>query len=402
MAAYAAHYIASTSFPNEQTNNYDLVLRGQLAGVPAAQQQAALAVAKPIALALLTPRLNDSSQKYAGFTFGAPVPGLYQATPGQVAALYPQLANTTTWIIPPAAQFVPQQLAQIVANKPDVTSPTFSNQFVAVEQFGQLNGTAATKYQQQTATFWADSDNTAAITGHLFNITAILLPANITLYNTAQLYAQLAAALFDANVAGWFVKYEALFWRPITAIRAGSGSNAAVPNWTPLLATPAHPDYPSTHSISTGAAITVLSRFLGYDQLASPLVIGSEVLPPLPLRQFTSLSNISIEISNSRVYGGIHFPGDGPNGLTLGAVVGNFVYENFGLLTVPGNSAPSVRPPVNLIFADSSFTVVNGTAVANQYSTSTPAATATAPAPAPAPSAALRPVVAFAGRHLKV
>ena len=80
--------------------------------------------------------------------------------------------------------------------------------------------------------------------------------------------------------------------------------------------------------------------------------------------------------------------------------VGNFVYENFGLLTVPGNSAPSVRPPVNLIFADSSFTVVNGTAVANQYSTSTPAATATAPAPAPAPSAALRPVVAFAGRHL--
>ena len=38
--------------------------------------------------------------------------------------------------------------------------------------------------------------------GHLFNITAILLPANTTLYNTAQLYAQLAAALFDANVAG--------------------------------------------------------------------------------------------------------------------------------------------------------------------------------------------------------
>ena len=70
-------------------------------------------------------------------------------------------------IIPPAAQFVPQQLSQIVANKPDVTSPAFSNQFVAVEQFGQLNGTVATKYQQQTATFWADSDNTAAITGHL-------------------------------------------------------------------------------------------------------------------------------------------------------------------------------------------------------------------------------------------
>ena len=42
----------------------------------AAQQQAALAVAKPIVLALLTLRLNDSSQTFAGFTFGAPVPGL--------------------------------------------------------------------------------------------------------------------------------------------------------------------------------------------------------------------------------------------------------------------------------------------------------------------------------------
>ena len=44
-------------------------------------------------------------------------------------------------------------------------------------------------------------------------------------------------------------------------------------------------------------------RFLGYDQLASPLVIGSEVLPPLPLRQFTSLRNISIEISVSLCLG---------------------------------------------------------------------------------------------------
>ena len=66
----------SCPWPAEQTNNYDLVLRAQLAGVPAAQQQAALAVAKPIALALLTPRLNDSSQNFAGFTFGASVPGL--------------------------------------------------------------------------------------------------------------------------------------------------------------------------------------------------------------------------------------------------------------------------------------------------------------------------------------
>ena len=74
-----------------------------------------------------------------------------------------------------------------------------------------------------------------------------------------------------------------------------------------------------------------------------------------------------------------------------------FVYENLGLVTATGSSAPSVRPPVNPIFADSSL-VVNGTVVANQYSTSTPAATAAASAPAP--TAALTPVVTFAGRRL--
>ena len=42
------------------------MLQAQLAGVPATERQAALAVAKLIALALLIPRLNDSSQNYAG------------------------------------------------------------------------------------------------------------------------------------------------------------------------------------------------------------------------------------------------------------------------------------------------------------------------------------------------
>ena len=40
----------------------------------------------------------------------------------------------------------------------------------------------------------------------------------------------------------WHIKYTRLFWRPITAIGQGDGTNAADPTWTPFLATPPHPE----------------------------------------------------------------------------------------------------------------------------------------------------------------
>lgn len=40
----------------------------------------------------------------------------------------------------------------------------------------------------------------------------------------------------------WHIKYTRLFWRPVTAINQGDGTNVADPAWTPFLATPPHPE----------------------------------------------------------------------------------------------------------------------------------------------------------------
>ena len=61
----------------------------------------------------------------------------------------------------------------------------------------------------------------------------------------------------DASIVGWRVKYGRLFWRPITAIRNGDGVNTPITNWTPLLATPPHPEYASGHMFTVGAAYQV-------------------------------------------------------------------------------------------------------------------------------------------------
>ena len=90
---------------------------------------------------------------------------------------------------------------------------------------------------------------TSTVTGHWNQIAQAVLPANISTAEAALLFARLNAAVWDASIAGWGVKYNVLFWRPITAIRQGDGNaaNAAYvdANWTPTLATPPHPEYPS-------------------------------------------------------------------------------------------------------------------------------------------------------------
>ena len=71
------------------------------------------------------------------------------------------------------------------------------------------------------------------------------------------------AAVTNALIASWDAKYTYMFWRPITAIRAGdtdgNPETLADPTWTPLIATPPHPSYSSGHSTFGGAAATALA-----------------------------------------------------------------------------------------------------------------------------------------------
>ena len=64
----------------------------------------------------------------------------------------------------------------------------------------------------------------------------------------------------DAGIAVWDAKYAFNFWRPITAIQEanldGNPDTANDPEWTPLLNTPAFPEYVSGHSTFSAAAGT--------------------------------------------------------------------------------------------------------------------------------------------------
>ena len=65
-------------------------------------------------------------------------------------------------------------------------------------------------------------------------------------------------AVSDAFVACWFQKYRYNLLRPVTYAQAQFD-----PDWLPLLVTPPFPEYPSGHSVQSGAAFQVLTDLFG-------------------------------------------------------------------------------------------------------------------------------------------
>ena len=70
------------------------------------------------------------------------------------------------------------------------------------------------------------------ITAHYTNVALASLPANLSLYDTAHFFAIFECAQFDGRVTYFTMKYNNLFWRPITAayqlIRQGLQSVIAI------------------------------------------------------------------------------------------------------------------------------------------------------------------------------
>src|SRR6476660_5232811 len=82
--------------------------------------------------------------------------------------------------------------------------------------------------------------------------------------------AEQSATALNALIAAWDSKYTYMFWRPVTAIRAGdTDGNAGTdpdPSWTPFIATPPHPEYPAAHTTVGGSVLGFYTVWFGTDK----------------------------------------------------------------------------------------------------------------------------------------
>ena len=284
----------------------------------------ALRLGRSIADAWINWRARDGSSGTLPY-IPATEPGAWRRTPPFVRP--PEMYNWAR-VIPftmvSAAQFRP-------AGPPKLSSERYAEDFAAIKELGGVRSTARTAEQTETAHFWSDFSYTVTPPGH-WNEAAQSIAAvrQMPLQQKVKLFAALNLIMSDAAVACWDSKYVYNFWPPVTAVRAAeTDSNPATdadPEWMPLLNTPAFPEYVSGHSAFSGAAAAVLARFNGSDQIT--FTISSDSLPG-KTRTYDSLHACAEEVSQSRLYGGIHFPAALNDGLKLGRQIAEHALANF-------------------------------------------------------------------------
>jgi hypothetical protein len=128
-------------------------------------------------------------------------------------------------------------------------------------------------------------------------------------------------------------KYHYQFWRPITAIRNGDrDSNAATerdPDWTPLIVTPIQPEYPCAHCMVASTIATVIRADVGKEALPT-LSTTSNTLRGVT-RHWTRTEDVVQEVSNARIYDGVHYRTSTEVGTRMGEQVGAVVAAAYGL-----------------------------------------------------------------------
>ena len=136
----------------------------------------------------------------------------------------------------------------------------------------------------------------------------VITQHRLDIVQAARMMAMVSVSYADGIIACFDAKYAYEFWRPITAIRGGEsdGNDATVadPTWMHLLAgTPNHPEYPSAHSCITPAGGEALAAFLGtrHIDLTIPSLTG------LGARHFDTVRELTREVGEARIWGGIHF-----------------------------------------------------------------------------------------------
>lgn len=176
--------------------------------------------------------------------------------------------------------------------------------------------------QEIIAHYWSDDPGIGGTPpGHSINIaTQILTKENASLALAAETYCKVSIAIADAFISCWKSKYEFNLLRPITYIR-----DVIDPTWTPILTTPAFPEYSSGHSVQSSATAQVLSDLFGYRY--SFIDRSHEMRNDIngTPRTFASFFDYAEEAAISRLYGGIHFRDGIYFGLKQGRIIGESV-----------------------------------------------------------------------------
>ena len=317
-AVAAAHDVLVHYFPTQQSS-LDADEATSLAAISdtANDVAAGVAVGQAAAAALIATRANDGLLANMPYTPGSG-PGVWQATPPAfAAAAVPWMGQMTPFTMSSADQFFPKD------GPPKLSSRRWTRDYNETKSLGDVNSTIRTAEQTEIGLFYTEhppQQYARAFRG-------LIAQEGLDTAASARLMAMLWAGLSDSAIGCWNAKFHYSFWRPITAIRAGGGSAklSGDPNWTPLAATPPHPEYPAAHGCATGAVADILAGFFGTHRVH--FVVDSLVTHTT--HTFDNTNDLITEVENARIYAGFHYRHSVNDGRKLGGKVADQLLSRF-------------------------------------------------------------------------
>ena len=304
------------------TAQYDAALASSLALVPdGAAKTQGIATGAAYASGILAARTGDGSTTSVAYV-PTGQPGDWRPTPNAFAPAAPQWGDVKPFLMTSGDQLRP-------VAPPALNSAAYAAAFREVMEIGAQNSAVRTADQGASAMFWASANASLA----WLRIGLSLAEAGgLSTIDNARTFALLSTVMADSQIAGFDSKYEYRFWRPVTAIREGDldGNPATIgdPAWSPLVATPAHPGYVSTHATLSAASSTVLSSIFGDDD---PICIGLVAAS----RCWANVDAAAQDAANSRLWGGFHFGFDNETGLQMGRQLGELALTGSAFQAVP-------------------------------------------------------------------
>jgi hypothetical protein len=194
---------------------------------------------------------------------------------------------------------------------------------------GTVTATARTADQTHNAVFWQSAGGPALLWSGVARQLAEDPAHALDNADSARLLAMMNLSGADASINCWNDKYHFDLWRPWQAIRQANlddnPATVADPNWTPLLTAP-YPEHPSGHMCLDGAHLRALQLFFDTDDMdfgVTSSQFGGET------RRFDHFSAPLREITDARVWAGLHFRTADVQGQHLGINVADYMADHY-------------------------------------------------------------------------
>ena len=256
---------------------------------------------------------KDDNRNYPELTGYSPAtgPGMWVPTPnGTINPQSPFLQFVTPFGYDQPSRFRP-------GPPPALDSKTYTTDYNEINDVGRLSDSSRTAEQSATAQFWSPSATALWIA----NVRS--LASSMDLLTAARFEAIGIAAATNGLLAAWDGKYTYMFWRPVTAIRAGdtdgNSDTQPDPSWLPFIVTPSHPEYPAAHTTVGASVLGFYTVWFGTDQFPLQFKGLNGIV-----RNYSSVNEIHAEEGNARVWGGMHFRNSTEVGTAVGSKVGKY------------------------------------------------------------------------------